>query len=175
MAQPSPSMLKTIRIIDSISDWSGKIVQLMVLPLVFGLTYEVIARYGFNAPTEWAFDTTYMLYGSHFMLGAAYALLKGAHVRTDFFYERWPVKRQAMIDTIGYLFFFFPGLLFFLIAGTDAAIDSWWLMERSEQTPWRPLLAPFKTAIPVACLLLLIQGVSEFLKSLHAWRTGEKL
>jgi len=175
MDRPPTTLLRITRAIDGLSEWTGRIVALLILPLVAGLTYEVIARYVFHAPTAWAYDTTYMLYGSHFMLGAAYTLLKGGHIRTDIFYQNWSPRRQGLIDATLYLLFFFPGMLFFLWMGWQEALHSWQILERAETTAWRPPLYPLKTVIPIAVLLVLIQGVSEFLKSLHAARTGERL
>jgi TRAP-type mannitol/chloroaromatic compound transport system permease small subunit len=84
MNGPSPWLLATIRTIDRFTDRTGTVVSWLSVPLVAAVAYEVVARYAFNAPTIWVFDTTYMLYGTLFMLGAAYALHKGAHIRTDF-------------------------------------------------------------------------------------------
>jgi len=173
--QPPEGVLKTIKAIDTLSEWTGKIFAWMIVPLVLGLTYEVIARYLFDAPTIWAYDTAYMLYGGHFMLGAAYTLLRKGHIRTDFFYEKWPVRRQAMIDACCYLFLFFPGLLFFLLASWDNAYHSFRIGESSEASPWRPILWPFKMVMPAAAALLIVQGVSEFIKSVWAARTGRPL
>jgi TRAP-type mannitol/chloroaromatic compound transport system permease small subunit len=172
--RPSTSRLVRIaRRLDVVGVWSGRLAQWLVIPLMLGLGYEVVARYAFGAPTVWAYDTSYMLYGSHFMLGAAYALLHKAHIRTDVFYGRWPVRRQAAVDAVLYLGFFFPGMFFFLLASGDAAYHSWSIRETSEASVWRPVIYPFKAVIPVTAALLLVQGVSEFLKSLHAARTGE--
>jgi TRAP-type mannitol/chloroaromatic compound transport system permease small subunit len=143
-----------------------------IIPMSGGLFYEVIARYFFHAPTMWAYELTYQLYGSHFMLGAAYTLYKGKHIRTDIFYERYPAKWQGRIDAVLYLFFFFPGMVLFFWAGWEEALHAWIIGELSEATPWRPPLYPFKTVIPVAAAMLLIQGVSEFLKSLYAALRG---
>ncbi len=175
MTEPSPALLKTIRIIDGFSEWSGKAVAWLILPLVVGLTYEAIARYLFNAPTLWAFDLSYMLYGAIFMLGAHYTLLKGAHIRTDMFWERFSVRTKGRIDAAAYLFFFFPAMILLLYASVDEAWHSWQMGELSEQTAWRPILWPFKGIVPATALLLLIQGVSELLKSLYAARTGRFL
>lgn len=173
MAQPFSKLLKTARGIDTIGIWSGKAAAWLIFPLVFGLTYEVISRYAFNTPTIWAYDLAYMLYGSLFMLGAAFTLYHKGHIRTDIFYEKWSPKKQGWIDALLYFFFFFPGMIFFLIAGLDEAILSWSLLERSEAGAWRPPVYPFKTVIPLTALLLLIQGVSEFLKSVYAAVRGE--
>jgi len=83
MVEPSPALLRTIRVVDTFSEWSGKAVAWLIIPLFLSLTYEGIARYAFDAPTLWAYDLSYMLYGALFMLGAHYTLLKGAHIRTD--------------------------------------------------------------------------------------------
>ncbi len=144
----------------------------MIIPLVGSLTYEVIARYVFGAPTVWAFDVSYMLYGSLFMLGAGYALYRGGHIRTDMLYQNWSPRTQGAIDAVCYLFLFFPAMLFLFWMGGQEAWHSWQIRETSDQSPWHPPLYPFKAVIPLTALLLLIQGVSEFLKSVYAVRTG---
>jgi TRAP-type mannitol/chloroaromatic compound transport system permease small subunit len=116
-----------------------------------------------------------MLYAAIFMLGSAYALQRGAHIRTDFFFERWSARTKGAIDSVAYIVFFFPALLIFLFVTANEAWYAFQIAETSEQTPWRPLLWPLKSVIPVTCLLLLIQGVSETLKSLYAARTGIEL
>ncbi|MBI2204809.1 MAG: TRAP transporter small permease subunit [Candidatus Rokubacteria bacterium] len=172
MSQPSPTVIHTIRVIDTFSNWSGKAVAWLILPLVFGLTYEGVARYLFNAPTEWAFDLSYMLYGTIFMLGAHYALLRGAHIRTDILWDKFSDRKKGIIDAVAYIVFFFPGIAMFFFASVDEAWHAFKINELSEQTAWRPILWPFKAVVPLAAVLLLIQGVSELLKSLYAWRTG---
>jgi TRAP-type mannitol/chloroaromatic compound transport system permease small subunit len=164
--------MSAIRVIDTVSDWSGRIVCWLIVPLVLSLTYEVVARYLFHAPTVWAFDVSYMLYGSLFMLGAAYALFRGGHIRTDMLYQNWSPRTQGAIDAVCYLLFFFPGIFFLLWMGSQEAWHSWQILETSDQSPWHPPLYPFKAVIPVTALLLLMQGVSEFLKGIYAVRTG---
>ena len=175
MAEPSPTLLAAVRTVDKFTDWTGTFVSWLSVPLVGAVAYEVTARYLFNAPTIWAFDVTYMLYGTLFMLGAAYALHKGAHIRTDFFWEQFSVRTKGLIDTVAYVIFFFPGLLMLLFISGNEAIYSWRINELSDQTAWRPILWPFKGMVALACLLLLIQGVSELLKSLYMARTGIEL
>jgi TRAP-type mannitol/chloroaromatic compound transport system permease small subunit len=175
MAQPSAALLATIRVIDQFTDRSGTVISWLAMILVFAVSYEVIARYAFNAPTTWVYDVTYMSYGTLFMLGAAYALHKGAHIRTDFFWEAFSTRKKGLIDTISYLLFFFPSLITILVISTDEALYAWRINEMSDQTAWRPILWPFKAVVPLACLLLIIQGVSEFLKSLYMARTGLEL
>jgi TRAP-type mannitol/chloroaromatic compound transport system permease small subunit len=172
MAEPSPGLLSAIRTVDRFTDWSGTAFSWLAVPLVLVVAWEVTARYVLHAPTSWAFEITYMMYGSLFMLGAAYALLKGAHIRTDFFWEKFSVRKKGWIDTISYVVFFFPSLLTLLYLSVDETIYALEMGEVSDQTPWRPYLWPYKSVIPLACLFLLIQGLSELLKSLYMARTG---
>jgi len=175
MAEAVPKHIRLVRIIDKFTDTTGTWVAWLNVPLVLAVAYEVFSRYLFNAPTVWSFDVTYMLYGTIFMLGSAYALHKGAHIRTDFFFEKWSIRTKGMIDSIAFLVFFFPSIfVFFLVSGQEG----WYAMqigETSEQTPWRPILWPFKLVVPLACLLLLVQGISETIKSVYAARWGIEL
>src|SRR5919197_517099 len=172
MAEQSQSLIKTVRVIDKFTDTTGVWIAWLNLPLVFVVAWEVTARYVFNAPTIWSFDVTYMLYGTIFMLGAAYALHKGAHIRTDFFYEKWSARTKGMVDSISYIVFFFPSLIMLLAASGNEALYAYTIHEMSEQTPWRPILWPYKTVVPITCVLLMLQGISETIKSVYAWRWG---
>jgi TRAP-type mannitol/chloroaromatic compound transport system permease small subunit len=175
MADAVPLHIRLVRIIDKFTDTTGTWVAWLNLPLVGIVSYEVILRYAFNTPTIWSFDLTYMLYGTIFMLGAAYALHKGAHIRTDFFFEKWSIRTKGVIDSVAYLAFFFPSIFVFLLVSWGEGWYAFTIMEESEQTPWRPYLWPYKMVVPLTCLLLLIQGVSEVIKSLYAARTGIEL
>ena len=172
MTEPPQSLLTIIRTIDRFTDFTGTIVSLAAIPLVGGVAYEVVSRYVFNAPTTWAYDLTYMLYGTIFMLGAAYALHKGAHIRTDFFYEKWSDRTRGVVDSVSYIVFFFPSIVMLFAASWSEAWYAYTINETSEQTNWRPLLWPFKAVVPLTCVLLLLQGVSELIKSFYAARTG---
>ena len=101
----------------------------------------MIARYAFDAPTKWSYEVGYMTYGAQFMLAAAYTLLKGGHIRTDVFYERWSAKTRATIDAICYLLFFFPGMLFILYAGPVEAWFAWEIGERTGLRIWERAVA----------------------------------
>ena len=172
MAEPAPAHIQLVRMIDKFSDTTGTLVAWLNVPLVLAVAYEVIARYFFHAPTIWSFDVTYMLYGTIFMLGCAYALHKGAHIRTDFFYDRWSVKTKGIIDSVSYIVFFFPAIFVLLIVSWNEGFYAYSIGETSEQTPWRPILWPYKMVVPLACLLLLVQGISELIKSFYAARMG---
>ncbi len=175
MDEQSPFLIRTVQRIDRFTDAIGSMVALLCIPLMVVVVWEVYSRYFMDQPTVWAFETAFMLYGTIFMLGAAYALHKGAHIRTDFFFEKWSIRTKGVIDSIAYVIFFFPSLVVFMFVGANEAWYSYTITEESEQTPWRPLLWPFKTVVPLASLLLLIQGVSETIKSIYAARTGIEL
>jgi len=163
-------MLRFAHAIDRFTERSGAWFAWLVVPLLGAVAYEVVARYVFDAPTRWAYEAIYMLYAALFMLGAAYGLRVGAHVRTDFLWERWRPRTRAAIEIFAYMALFFPGMLLFLVAGVEATWHSWRAGERSADTSWMPPLWPLKALVPLSCLLLIVQGVSELLKSLHAWR-----
>jgi len=175
MAEPVAFHIRLVRIIDRFTDTTGTWVAWLNVPLVAVVAWEVFARYLFNKPTIWSFELTYMLYGTIFMLGAAYALHKGAHIRTDFFFDKWSIRTKGVIDSVAYLVFFFPSIFVFMLVSGGEGLYSYSIAEESEQTPWRPYIWPFKLMVPLACLLLLIQGVSETIKSVWAARTGEEL
>ena len=178
MAELSPMMAKLVTLvqrIDRFTDTTGTWVAWLNVPLVLVVCYEVMMRYVFDAPTTWVFDITYMLYAAVFMLGSAFALHKGAHIRTDFFFEKWSIRTKGTIDSVAYLVFFFPSLIVFFVVTFNQAVYAFQIQEMSDQTPWRPLLWPFKSVVPLTCLLLLIQGVSETIKSFYAARTGIEL
>jgi TRAP-type mannitol/chloroaromatic compound transport system permease small subunit len=175
MAEAAPFHIRLIRVIDKFTDTTGTWVAWLNVPLVLAVSFEVVSRYAFNAPTIWSFDVTYMLYGTIFMLGSAYALHKGAHIRTDFFFEKWSTRTRGVIDSVAYIVFFFPSIFVFLLVSGAEGWYAFEIGETSEQTPWRPLLWPFKWVVPLACLLLLIQGISETIKCIYAARWGIEL
>jgi len=165
-------MSATIVAIDTFSLWVGRVVAWMTLPLMGAMIYEVVARYWFTAPTVWAYDISRMVYGAMFILGAAYALSKGVHIRSDFLYRKWSVRTQGGVDTALYVICYFPAMVILLWVSSEWAWTSVSRGERGTDTSWMPLLGPLKSALPVGVAFLIIQGVSEVLKSVHAARKG---
>lgn len=165
-------MSTTIVAIDTFSLWVGRIVAWMTIPLMGAMIYEVVARYWFAAPTVWAYDISRMVYGAMFILGAAYALSKGVHIRSDFLYRKWSVRTQGRVDTALYVICYFPAMVILLWVSSEWAWTSVSRGERGTDTSWMPLLGPLKSALPVGVSFLIIQGVSELLKSAHAARKG---
>lgn len=168
-----PWMSRTIVAIDTFNLWVGRVVSWLTVPLMFGMVYEVVARYAFTAPTVWAYDISRMLYGALFVLGAGYALARGVHIRSDFLYRKWSVQIQGKVDTALYLTCYFPAMIVFLWVSSKWAWSAVSQGERGMDTAWMPLLGPVKSCLPVGVAFLIIQGVSELLKSVHAARAGK--
>lgn len=167
-----PWMRSAIIAIDTFSLWVGRLVCLLLIPMLVSMVYEIIARKFFIAPTLWAYDISRMTMGAMFMLGAAYALMKGVHIRADFLYRIMSERNQGRVDLALYLIFYFPSLaLFFWITG-EYALDAVRTGETSMDTAWMPILWPARMAMPVGAAFLLIQGVSELLKCVYAIRKG---
>ena len=137
------------------------------------MVYEVIARKFFLAPTMWAYDMSRFMYGGMFMLGAAYALSRGVHIRADFLYRNFKIKNQGLVDFWLYLIFYFPGLIFFLYMTTGFVLESIQRQEKGMDTAWMPLLWPIKACLWFGIVFLLIQGISELLKSYYAMKKGK--
>src|SRR5690606_28785104 len=145
------------------------------LMMAFGMGYEVMVRYLFNAPTSWAFDMSYILYGTLFMMGGAYTLSRNAHVRGDFIYRLWPPRVQAAIELVLYFLFFFPGILALIFAGWKYAGRGWRYLEVSTNSPAGIPVFHFKTMLVAAGVLLFLQGIAQVCRCLLCIRTGEWL
>jgi TRAP-type mannitol/chloroaromatic compound transport system permease small subunit len=159
--------------IDRISEWTGKLFAWCILILTAVVCYDVAARYLFRAPFSWAYDIEYILYGALFMMAGAYTLARNGHVRGDVLYGFFPPRVQAGLDLTLYFLFFIPGIAALGYAGVDFARVSWDLGERSGVTVGGPPLYHFKTLIPIAGVLVLLQGVAEIVRCVQCLRTGE--
>ena len=175
MRQPPRIYVRVIRAIDAITQWSAYLFVLLLIPLIFANVIEVVMRYALNAPTVWALETTSMSFGAFFMLGAAYTLLRGGHVRTDVLWQGFSERTKGIIDTIGYVVFFVPAMGLLLYISFNEFIYSWSIQEASSYGAWQPIIWPLRGVIPLTAFLLLLQGVSEIMKSFWAALTGEAL
>lgn len=176
MAQPSPVYLGTIRSIDWVTEHLGIMLACFLVPiLIVPNVYEVISRYVLQDPTIWALDLTTMVFGALFMLGSAYALLKGAHVRTDMLWDGFSNRTKGTIDSIAFIVFFLPTMVVLMYSSWDDFLYSMSIDERSNSGAWQPIIWPLRAIIPISFAMLLMQGISELLKSLWAARTGEFL
>ena len=169
-----PIYYAIIRAIDGFSKITGQLISLTMLFLVLSITYEVVARYFFRSPTIWVFESSTMANGSAFMLGCAYALYKGAHVRTDIFWDNYSERTKGVIDLVSYLVLFFPVMITIMAISIDDVIHSYVTGERSQESLWRAIMWPFRAVIPLSAFLFMIQGVSEVLKCLYQIRYGRE-
>ena len=161
-----------VRAIDRVSYWSGKAFAWLIVALTLVVCIEVFKRYILNAPTAWIFDLNNMLYGTLFMMTGAYALAQGAHVRADFIYGRLSPRTQAALDLALYFLFFIPGILALIYAGYGYAADSWRIGEHSTVTAEGPPIYHFKSVIPIAGTLVMLQGLAEIVRCVECLRTG---
>ena len=168
-------MEKRIFFLESLSIWIGRAFGWCILILTLSVTYEVFVRYVLNAPTVWVFDMMVQMYGALFLMAGPYALAQDAHVRGDVLYRLFPVKTQAKIDLILYIFFFFPGMLALVYFGYEIAADSWRYKEVSWNSPARIQIYFFKSLIPLAGVLLILQGISESMRCILCIREGKWL
>ncbi len=159
--------------IDRISAWAGKVFSWLIVALMLVVCVEVFKRYILNAPTAWIFDFTNMLYGTLFMMGGAYTLAQNGHVRGDFLYGSMRPRLQAALDLALYFLFFIPGIVALFYAGYGYAQDSWRINEHSTVTSEGPPIYHFKTVIPLAGLLVMIQGLAEIVRCFICLKTGE--
>ncbi|MFL6946908.1 MAG: TRAP transporter small permease subunit [Xanthobacteraceae bacterium] len=159
--------------IDEISTWVGKTVAWLIIALMLVVCAEVFKRYILNAPTAWIFDAENMLYGTFFMLGGAYTLAQNAHVRGDFLYSSMRPRTQASLDLALYLVFFIPGIAALIYAGYYYAADSWRIAEHSTVTAEGPPVYQFKAMIPLAGMLVMLQGIAEIVRCIFCIKTGQ--
>jgi len=168
-------MEKYIYFFESLSIWIGRAFGWCILVLTLSVTYEVFVRYVLNAPTVWAFDMMVQMYGALFLMAGPYALAQDAHVRGDVIYRLFSFKVQARIDLTLYILFFFPGILALAYFGYEIASDSWRWKEVSWNSPARIQVYFFKSLIPLAGVLLILQGISESMRCVICIRDGKWL
>lgn len=160
-----------IRFADRLSAWFGKVFAWCVMVMTLGVGYEVLVRYAFRAPTPWAFDLSYMMYGTMFMMAGAYTLSRDGHVRGDFVYRLWRPRTQASVELVLYFLFFFPGVIALVIAGWRYASRSWRYLEVSNMSPANIPIYQFKTVIIAAGILLVVQGIAQVFRCIITIRT----
>ena len=150
--------------IDQLSRTIGHAFAWCVVILIAGTCYEVFMRYALNDPTSWAFDFSYLCYGALFFMAGAYTLSRGGHVRCDVFYRLLPPRRQASVDLVLYVFFFFPGILALVTSGWEDGYGSMRILESSVSSPAGVPIWPMKMLVPFGAMLLAAQGVAEMLR-----------
>ncbi len=159
-------MTSLLRAIERVSGASGHITAWVVAPLILATVYDVGARYLFNAPTQWAYEVGYMTMGAHALLGMAYALREGAHVRIDAFSQMFSQGAKAVVDLVGYVVFLLPCLVWMTWSLWGYWMSSYRMGELSGQSAWNPVIWPFKLIFFVAFVLLVLQILAEVLKAI---------
>ena len=166
-------MRRYIGFADNLSAWFGKAFAWLIIVMTVGMSYEFLVRYMFNSPTPWALDISFIMYGSLFMMGGAYTLSRGGHVRGDFLYRLWSDRTQAKMDLTLYILFFFPGILALVFTGWKYASRSWGYAEVSVNSPAGIPIYQFKSVIVAAGILLLIQGLAQVFRCIICIREGQ--
>ena len=158
--------------VDKASTLLGQAFAWLIVLLTGLIAWEVFSRYVLNSPHDWTLDAQIMMYGTLFMLAGAYTLAKNGHVRGDVLYGFFEPRTQAWVDVILYVLFFMPGIFALTWAGWDFAKDSLAIRESTFSATPLPLY-PFKFMIPVAGLMLLLQGLVEIVRCIQCIRDGE--
>ena len=159
--------------IDRISNFFGKTFAWSIVVLTFAIVYEVFSRYMFRAPTTWAFDVSYILYGTLFMMAGGYAMARNGHVRGDFLYRNFAPRTQAALDLVLWLIFFYPAMIALVWMGWGFFQQSYFQNERSAFSPQGPVIWPFKFLIPFVGCLMSIQGIAEVIRCVLCIRDGD--
>jgi TRAP-type mannitol/chloroaromatic compound transport system permease small subunit len=162
---------KVLRGVESLSTWIGKVFAWLIIALMLVVCIEVCKRYVLNMPTAWVYDVNNMMYGTLFMMCGAYALAHDAHVRGDFLYGSMRPRRQAALDLVLYIVFFFPGIIALTWAGWVYFGDSLAIRETTFNATPLPIY-PFKFFVPVAGATVLLQGVSEVVRCVLCLKNG---
>ena len=166
-------MQKLFLFVDKLSTWVGQAFSWLVVALTIIISWEVFSRYFLDHPHSWVFDAMIMMYGAMFMMAGAYTLSKNGHVRGDVLYSFFTPRTQAGVDLILYIVFFIPGVVALVWAGYIYAGESWAIKEHSSITADGPPLYHFKTIIPLAGAMLLLQGFVEIIRCIVCLKEGE--
>ncbi len=149
--------------IDRMNEVVGRIVSVVAIIFAAIIIYDVFMRYVLNDPTRWAFDVTKQLYGFYFVMLGGYALRHQAHVRVDLVTEMLTPNVRRWVEAAGYVIFFFPFAWVFTTRSFEFGMRSYAQGETTYGSVQLPVY-PLKLAMAVAAALLLLQGISEFLK-----------
>src|ERR1700687_5150962 len=166
------SIQKLLFAADRVSTWAAKLTAWLIIALMLVVCVEVFKRYILNSPDAWIYDINNMMYGTLFMMCGAYTLSQDAHVRGDFLYGSMKPRTHAWLDLALYILFFLPGIVALVDAGVEYAGESWRIGEHSNVTADGPPVYYFKTVIPVAGALIMLQGVAEIVRCIVCLQTG---
>jgi TRAP-type mannitol/chloroaromatic compound transport system permease small subunit len=164
---------RTLCKIDRVSQWSGNMMAVFLFVLVGMVMFEVISRYIFNHPTVWGLEASPRVFGPFALGSGAYALLHKGHVKMDIFYDRWSERTKAIVDACTFLVF----MMFIGIILWKSASYGWqsFLIREHSVTAWSPPIYLWKLTVPLAALLLALQGIADFIRNLTFAISGKKL
>ena len=164
---------KLVTGIDALNDWLGRWISFCVIPIAALVLFEVVLRYLFNSPTVWANELTQMLFGAYVILSGAYIMRWGGHVNVDILYSRFTDRTRAILDiATSFLFFLFVGMMAYY--GGSLAWESLSMLEHSESA-WNPPIYPVKLTIPLGCILLLLQGLTNLFRNILIVINGDSV
>lgn len=166
-------MERFLLFVDRLSMWMGKTFAWCILILTFAVSYEVFVRYALLAPTSWAYDVSYIMYGALFLMAGAYTVSRDGHVRADVIYRLWKPRTQATVDLVLYILFYFPAVLALIYSGYSFAHMAWLFGETSVFSPASIPIWQLKALIPIAGVVLFLQGVSEIVRCWRCIQTGQ--
>jgi TRAP-type mannitol/chloroaromatic compound transport system permease small subunit len=167
-------MKNILAVIDSISEWSGKLVSFLIVFIMTILLFEVALRFVLNSPTIWAHELSMHFFGAYSVLAGAYVLLHDQHVKIDIIYLRFSPRGRAILDVVTYMLFF----LFIAIMLRYGYMIAWraiQLKQTVSPSPWGSPIWPTKCMVPLAAFLILLQGLANFIRSLKLAFTGKEM
>jgi len=168
-----PVLHACVRFIDTFTNRCGRLLAWLILAMALLTALVVVLRYGFSIGSILAQEFVIYLHGSVFLLGAAYALQRGAHVRVDIFYRNFSARTQAWIDSLGGIVFLLPLCAFILVSSWDYVSESWAMRETSAEPGGIPAVFLLKSLIPLMAVNLALQGVAEVLRNALLLVEGE--
>lgn len=153
-----------IAAIESVVKLFGRVAAILIPILAVLITYEVVARYAFRAPTFWAFEVSYMLMGISLMLGIAWCSQVRKHIRVDFLYDNLAPRGKSTIDLLGYVFLLIPILVWLSWALFVYFLEAYKVNEISGESAWNPIIWPFKFSFAFGFFLFTMQTIAEAIK-----------
>lgn len=161
------AMRTVLRVVDSVSEWTGKTGQWFAVALVGVMTFEVISRHVFGRPNLWVHELVIMMGASLYALGYGYVQRHDAHIRADLFYARLSPRGRAIVDVVGWLLIFFPLMILLIDTSISYAVRAWEIDERMPFTGWYPSVVPLRMVVALGFCVLALQGVAQLIRDLH--------
>lgn len=156
-------------------DRTGRVVSSIIIFIILTMAFEVIARYVFDNPTVWAYDTTYMMSGVLYLFTASYVLLHRGDVRVDLFYARYSARTKRIVDLALTLILFFPAVSVFTQQAWMFAFRALAMGEIVMGGIWEPSMIPFRFLVAIGFSLIAIEGISWFTRDLLFLTTGKEM